>query len=201
MLRSITVENYRGFKRKTTLQLRPLTILLGRNSSGKSSLTRVIPLLQQSIERQTSSPILWSSESVDLGNITDVITHGDSISELRIGLCISAPRLLRTIARYKTSFLNPQDDPSSTLEYVIRLSADGLRTKFIGFEVGYGPNDFPLIGMNMDILHISVLMALNIQHHTECTPSTQRHSYPKYLALPKTKKLHDLLDLPFFMIR
>lgn len=136
MLKSIMVENYRGFKRETILELRPLTILLGKNSSGKSSLTRIIPLLQQSTERQTSSPILWSSESVDLGNISDVITHGDSVSELRIGIRVSAPRLLFMLARFKGADHSfERDAEGSTLEYIIRLSADGTSTRFRGFEI------------------------------------------------------------------
>lgn len=75
MLRSVSVENYRSFVERATIHLRPITILLGRNSAGKSSLTRLFPLLRQSMERGTSAPILWNSTSVDFGRITDVISR------------------------------------------------------------------------------------------------------------------------------
>lgn len=137
MIKSISVENYRGFKQKATLDFRPLTILLGRNSSGKSSLTRLIPLLQQSLGRQSSSPILWSSEAVDLGNISDVITHESEDKELRIGIKISAPRFLRFLNRNRYEPIVHRDKLNAEIEYIIRLSADGFRTKFDGIEIAF----------------------------------------------------------------
>lgn len=137
MLKAISVENYRGFGASTTLHLRPLTILLGRNSSGKSSLTRLIPLLQQSLERQSSSPILWSSDSVDFGNISDVITHDSSASELRIGFRISAPGFHSYLNRSRYAFQQDLDDSTAELEYTMRLSADGARTKFDGVLIRF----------------------------------------------------------------
>lgn len=89
MLHSVSVENYRSFAGKATVTLRPLTILLGRNSAGKSSLTRLFPLLRQSMERGTSAPILWNSSSVDFGRITDVINrqHPKLPMQLSFELC------------------------------------------------------------------------------------------------------------------
>ncbi|MCE7797354.1 DUF3696 domain-containing protein [Sphingobium sufflavum] len=138
MLKAISVQNYRGFSQPTTLHLRPLTILLGRNSSGKSSLTRLIPLLQQSLERQSSSPILWSSESVDLGNISDVITHDTAAAELRIGFQVSVPNFYAFLNRSRYGFVSTPGNPSADLEYTMRLSADGARTKFNGILIRIG---------------------------------------------------------------
>lgn len=135
MLKAISVENYRGFASETTLELRPLTILLGRNSSGKSSLTRLVPLLQQSVERQSSTPILWSSESVDLGNISDVITHDNVSNELRIGFRISIDGERFYPGRGRYNYFPVSDIPFSEIEYTIRLSADGNRTKFNGILI------------------------------------------------------------------
>lgn len=136
MLRALTVENYRGFIKRTVFELRPLTILLGRNSSGKSSLTRLVPLFQQSLARFSASPVLWSSDSVDMGNICDVISHGSDDKELRIGFRVSARHLQQSLRRFNYGPFSP----SSTLvddevEYVVRLMADGPRTKFVGIEI------------------------------------------------------------------
>ncbi|SMH52382.1 AAA family ATPase [Azospirillum agricola] len=138
MLKSITVENYRSFRTEAKLQFRPLTILLGKNSSGKSSLTRLIPLLQQSLERQSSSPLLWSSDSVDLGNISDVVTHSGVGSELRIGIRVVAPHFHNFSRRMRYTFLQSFDEAHAEFEYIMRLSAEGIRTKFNGIEIRYG---------------------------------------------------------------
>ena len=84
MLRSVSVENFRSFVGRATVHLRPITILLGRNSAGKSSLTRLFPLLRQSMERGTSAPILWNSTSVDFGRITDVISRQQKDKPLQL---------------------------------------------------------------------------------------------------------------------
>ena len=49
-------------------ELRPITILVGRNHSGKSTLLRSFPLLKQTIISQNSAPILWCGDLVDFGS-------------------------------------------------------------------------------------------------------------------------------------
>ena len=46
--RTLTLANYRAFSRPTELELRPLTLLYGWNSAGKSALLRLLPLLAHS---------------------------------------------------------------------------------------------------------------------------------------------------------
>lgn len=137
MLKSISVENYRGFRSRTEVKLKPLTVLLGRNSSGKSSLTRIFPLLQQSLERQSSSPILWTADSVDLGNVADVITHGQDGSELRLSIKVEAGSLRQFLSRRSYGpYRYPETRPAE-IQYTLRLSADGARTRFNGIEIVY----------------------------------------------------------------
>ncbi|TQQ21711.1 AAA family ATPase, partial [Vibrio cholerae] len=55
MLRSIRVRNFRSFSnsdKNSFIEIKPLTVLLGKNSSGKSSFLRTFPLLRQSVERE-----------------------------------------------------------------------------------------------------------------------------------------------------
>ena len=45
MLKRITIENYKAFKNPATIELRPITVLLGKNSSGKSSICKLLSVL------------------------------------------------------------------------------------------------------------------------------------------------------------
>lgn len=54
MLTKIRVENYKGF-RKAEIPIKPITILLGANSSGKSSMLQLLLLLQQTAEETSNS--------------------------------------------------------------------------------------------------------------------------------------------------
>ena len=49
-------------------ELRPITLLVGRNNSGKSSLLRTFPLLKQSVVENVAGPISWHGNFVDFGN-------------------------------------------------------------------------------------------------------------------------------------
>jgi len=68
---SIRVERLRCLSDTGDIKIKPLTVLLGQNSSGKSSFLRVFPLLKQSIESRTTGPILWSGDLVDFGSFHD----------------------------------------------------------------------------------------------------------------------------------
>lgn len=49
MLTKIAVENFKSIGKRIELELKPLTILVGPNASGKSSILEALPLLVQSI--------------------------------------------------------------------------------------------------------------------------------------------------------
>ncbi|WP_160172135.1 DUF3696 domain-containing protein [Novosphingobium lindaniclasticum] len=140
MLRSVSVENYRSFAQKATIELRPITILLGRNSAGKSSLTRLFPLLRQSMERGTSAPILWNSSSVDFGRITDVINrdHPNAPIRLTFDLC---DQPLTSIGRSRP-YMSPNaalPDVEADLKFtaVLRAGVDG-KTHYEKIELMVG---------------------------------------------------------------
>lgn len=86
MLRAIGVENYRTFREPFTLDLAPLTILLGANSSGKSSIARLPPLIAQSLAERTSAPILWVSEVIDFGSFNENVHNREEEGIIRFSL-------------------------------------------------------------------------------------------------------------------
>lgn len=67
-MESIAISNIRYLYNTGELCLNPLTILVGANSSGKSTFLRTFPLIRQSIESKTTGPILWYGTYVDFGN-------------------------------------------------------------------------------------------------------------------------------------
>ena len=47
---SIRIQNLRSLKDSGRIEIRPLVLLVGANSSGKSTFLRTFPLLKQSLE-------------------------------------------------------------------------------------------------------------------------------------------------------
>jgi AAA ATPase domain len=75
-LEALRIQNLRCVRDTGRIPIRPITILVGRNSSGKSTFLRAFPLLRQSVETATESPILWYHERyVDFGALSQAINH------------------------------------------------------------------------------------------------------------------------------
>ena len=68
---SIRIQRLRCLSDTGYIDIKPITVLVGQNSSGKSSFLRVFPLLKQSVESRTIGPILWNGRLVDFGNYKD----------------------------------------------------------------------------------------------------------------------------------
>ncbi len=72
-LSSYAVARYRSFVRRTTVELRPLTLLFGYNSAGKSALLRALPLLSASSGGAGVGPLALDSD----------VARGATYSEIR----------------------------------------------------------------------------------------------------------------------
>lgn len=75
---SYKIANLRKIKSTPYIQIRPLTILVGRNSAGKSTFLRSLPLLRQSVETKASAPVLWWGDYVDFGNFKSAVYKRDT---------------------------------------------------------------------------------------------------------------------------
>jgi predicted ATPase len=72
----IRIQNLRALKDTNYVELKPLTILVGKNSSGKSTFLRFFPLMKQTLETRTNEPILWYSPAyVDFGSFEESLNH------------------------------------------------------------------------------------------------------------------------------
>ncbi len=70
---AIRIENLRSLTDTGFVELKPLTLLVGENSSGKSSFLRFFPLLRQSLEDRGAEPISWYGRLVDFGSFEQAV--------------------------------------------------------------------------------------------------------------------------------
>lgn len=81
VVKEIQIKNFRSLKDTGMQTLSPITLLVGENSSGKSTFLRAFPLLKQSISKRTSGPILWAGDVddyVDFGSFEETVTNDKS---------------------------------------------------------------------------------------------------------------------------
>ncbi len=111
MLKSIRVRNFRSFsdsEENHFIDIKPLTILLGKNSSGKSSFLRTFPLLRQSVETDTTGPILWYGSYVDFGAFSEVKNNdlNDEYIHFDFKLELNLDSFSRYSSRYRRTLMH-----------------------------------------------------------------------------------------------
>ena len=96
MFTKLTLKNFKAWRDRIDVELTPVTMLLGTNSSGKSSLLQALLLLKQT----AASPdrrihLNLGGDEVDdyfnFGHFNDVLTHGASPRQFEIGFQFRRP--------------------------------------------------------------------------------------------------------------
>ncbi len=85
---SVTLENFRCFRERQTVRLAPLTLLVGENSTGKTSFLAMLRILAQLQEGETS--IDFKEPPYDLGSFDDIAHNrggrGGRAAEFTVGV-------------------------------------------------------------------------------------------------------------------
>ncbi len=89
-LSAISFENYKAFPNKESIEIRPLTILIGRNSSGKSVIARLPMLISRALSEQAEAPMELDFNGLDFGSsFLDFIHNRTRHGSLSIGATIA----------------------------------------------------------------------------------------------------------------
>lgn len=100
-INSIRVRNLRSFgKTSKYIPIKKINVLVGRNSCGKSTLLRTFPLIRQSIEAKTKSPILWYGNYVDFGDFQTARNSGSDQVSFDFNMIIELPRATQDHFQY-----------------------------------------------------------------------------------------------------
>jgi len=85
-LQAISVHRYRSFAEPTRIDLRPLTLLYGRNNAGKSMLLRLFPILEASVHDAASAPLELSGRAGGDAAFRELVWRGEGGTEFSVGL-------------------------------------------------------------------------------------------------------------------
>lgn len=86
MITKITLENFKGIGEETSIHLRPLTLLFGGNSSGKSTILHALAYAREILERHNcdADTTLMGGESLDLGGFLEIVHKHDPSEKVRL---------------------------------------------------------------------------------------------------------------------
>lgn len=121
----LAVKNLRSLKDSGIVNLKPINILVGKNSAGKSTFARLLPLLKQSSERSKPSPVLWYGRLVDFGAFDDVYCSYSTDGFIDITVRFAVDQMVFLMRR---PFFRYEDTPipeSGHITATFRLGKDG----------------------------------------------------------------------------
>src|SRR6266496_2256968 len=103
MLKNIKATNYRSFRR-LDVDLAPITLFVGPNNSGKSSIISIIRLLSQTLEsNDTNVRLLLNGGLGDFGTYKDLIYENETRRHLDIGFTFAPSSDTRLMGADKKS--------------------------------------------------------------------------------------------------
>lgn len=92
LIKSLSLKNFKGFSDEVRIELRPITLLFGGNSAGKSSVLHALQYAREILERNNANAdrTLQGGDAVDLGGFLNLV-HGrdqERRIEIEIGMVL-----------------------------------------------------------------------------------------------------------------
>ncbi|RZI59584.1 MAG: DUF3696 domain-containing protein [Rubrivivax sp.] len=129
---SIGAENLRSLENTGLIKLKPITILVGRNSSGKSTFARLFPLLKQSAEAVKKGPLLWWGRLVDFGSFDVAVSRQVTDKTITVNFEFEAsPEEFRSMSRRHDGRLSMVRLVSSGTVVIRATMRDGKNSTYV----------------------------------------------------------------------
>ena len=110
MLKELKLSNFRLFDDQVTIRFRPITVLIGKNNSGKSSIIKFLRMLKQSLDRESTH--FFNTENTQLGNFESLKNCLTKKENLFFELTVTETRseLLFTLKQYAKEYLRDNQE-------------------------------------------------------------------------------------------
>jgi predicted ATPase len=83
-MKAIRLQNIRCLKDTGFIAIKPLNIIVGENSAGKSSFARIFPMFKQSIQENPQGPFLFDGDLVDFGGYKNMLSSDRQSEDMTI---------------------------------------------------------------------------------------------------------------------
>jgi hypothetical protein len=122
-LEEVSVRNLRSICLDAPIPLKRITLLVGKNSAGKSTFARIFPLLRQTVQTLRKSPILWFGHLVDFGSFDDASNRNRPNDPIEFEFTLrSSAKQERTQTLQRNQFIDPRRIRIAN-DVVIKISA------------------------------------------------------------------------------
>ena len=91
LIKAFTIENFKGISKPVTINIKPITLLFGPNSSGKSSIIQALHYAREIFQNNNFNPdkTLSGGSSIDLGGFKNFVNEHDLNKTIKFSFDIS----------------------------------------------------------------------------------------------------------------
>lgn len=88
IIKSLALSNFKGFSDEVRIELRPITLLFGPNSAGKSSVFQALHYVREILERENvnADRTLQGGDAIDLGGFLSLVHGRDKNKQIEIAI-------------------------------------------------------------------------------------------------------------------
>lgn len=134
-LTKLVLENFRSFKKRQEIDFAPVTLLLGPNSAGKTTILIALFYLQQILDREQCDPIfLEAMGNRRIDGFKSLVHNGDLNNIITIGVGLDPEQAIGV--EYKT-YLEELGDMFDTHFIKMRDIADETEKVYVEFKIAW----------------------------------------------------------------
>lgn len=154
----ITIQNFKGVQECVEIPIRPITLLFGANSAGKSTILQAMLYFRDLLERGNvdADRLAVAGTTLDLGGFREFVHGRDLIKKVTIGISLRLdsdglpePRHIRHSDLPDLNLTSPEID--SVEEVTVRLTAEWSHSHNQPFITSYA--------VNLDGIHFATIHA------------------------------------------
>ena len=164
----LTISNFKGIAEKTAFDIKPITLFIGPNSSGKSSCIHALAALAQTVKIANSKlPIVLDDEyaQVHLGRFIEVIHSSLYTDSIEIGVSLDRAGMS---VRYSKDYevVGKEDEVQATYSFKSTKRTQDITMEKAEFNVGTKSLNFRKSGANYTVRFNSKLISSEGSHQS-----------------------------------
>lgn len=160
IIKALTIENFKGICDPVRIEFKPITLLFGPNSAGKSTVVQALHYAREILERNNvdADQVVGADEAFDLGGFKNVVHKHDTNLPIRLRFELS----FSPLADYSDFFSTKVDN--AWIEYEVKWSNFLEKPLVFSTSLGVDAEYFARIVCNEDGKNARIIN-INQHHH------------------------------------